>query len=382
MQTQSRLSSIDVLRGAVMLLMALDHARDFFHDSRTVPEELAQPGAALFLTRWLTHFCAPAFVLLAGVSIWLWQARGRTRAETSRYLLSRGFWLLLLEWSVVHFAWFFQFSGFFVLQVIAAIGAAMLVMAALVHLPRSAVFALGLLIVLAHNGLDRFDAMDAYQGRSAWYLLHQKGLVPLTSRIVFWVQYPLLPWIGVMALGYGAGPVFSWPAERRRRWLIALGISITLAFVLLRATSDYGDPVPWAQQANGEAAWMRFLNCQKYPPSLDFLAMTLGPALLFLGLIEHGAGRLGAWLRVFGRVPLFYYVAHLYLLHAAADLARWMRGEPRVDPLRGVFPEESAPWALWVTYLAWVSAVLLLYRPCRWYADFKRARRSSLWTYL
>jgi len=386
--TRQRLASIDVLRGVVMVLMALDHARDYFHDVNVIVEDTPDPGAALFLTRWVTHFCAPVFVFLAGTSVYLWRSRGRTQRETSFYLLSRGLWLIVLEWTAVHYGWFFEFTGLFLAQVIFAIGVAMIALSLLTLLPHRAVLAIGLAIVAGHNLLDRYDCQvetlaDTFECNPWWLLLHQEGLVMVSQAhgLLLMAKYPLLPWIGVMAAGYGTGPVFLMDAPRRRRWLLGCGAAATVLFVLLRATSSYGDLVPWNRQANGGAAWITFLNCEKYPPSLQFLLMTLGPALLFLWAVDGGAGAWGRVMATYGRVPLFYYVAHIYLLHAASDVVYLLRLGAVPRPLSGVFPEGYGG-PLWSAYVAWAAVVVVLYLPCRWYARVRKRSGSHLLTYL
>ena len=389
MVERSRLDSVDILRGAVMVLMALDHARDFFHDARIVPEDVADPGAALFLTRWVTHFCAPVFVFLAGTSVFLWRSRGRSAGEVSRYLLTRGLWLVVLEWTLVHFGWFFTFTaGWFIGQVILAIGAGMIVLAALVHLPQRAVLAVGIAIVAGHNLLDAGDCevdpsdpMTFFGCEWWWILLHQEGPVQVLPWFNLWIKYPLLPWVGVMALGYGFGEIFLRPSDARRRSLIGAGAAMTLLFVLLRATSAYGDKVPWAEQTRGGAAWITFLNTEKYPPSLQFLLMTLGPSLLFLAFADRGAGAFGRVMATYGRVPLFFYLAHIYVLHAAADAMYLVRLGERPDALRGIFPEGYGG-PLWGAWAAWLATAAALYLPCRWYGNVKRRNPSRLLTYL
>jgi uncharacterized membrane protein len=299
----------------------------------------------------------------------------------------------VLEWTVVHYGWFLQFTGFFVAQVIFVIGVAMIALSLLVLLPHRAVLAIGIAIVAGHDLLDRYDCAaesmaDTLRCDPWWLLLHQEGLVMVTERLFLAVKYPVLPWIGVMALGYGFAEVFLLDGARRRRWLVAMGGAMTALFVLLRATSSYGDPVPWREQAHGGAAWITFLNCEKYPPSLQFLLMTLGPALLFLAAVDRGSAASGAVLRAFervmatfGRVPLFYYVAHVYLLHVASDLIYLVRLGERPRILAGSFPEGYGN-PLWAAYAAWIAAVVLLYFPCRWYAGVRRRSGSKLLTYL
>jgi uncharacterized membrane protein len=368
----TRLVAVDVVRGAVMVVMALDHVRDFFSDARFDPTDLARATPALFLTRWVTHFCAPLFVLLAGTSAWLHGARGLAPRELARFLLLRGLWLVALEVTVVRLGWTFNFDYSLIIgQVIWAIGWSMVALAGLVFLPVPAVAAVGLALVAGHNLLDGVGS-----GSGIWMVLHVPGRVAITPGMTLFVAYPLLPWIGVMAAGYALGPWLARPRAERRRGLLALGLASTLAFVVLRATSLYGDPRPWT--GGGVLA---FLNTTKYPPSLQFLLMTIGPGLLLLGLADREAGPAAGLLATFGRVPLFYYVLHLYLIHALAVAATLAVGGP-VDALFSTLFMIGGPpgygWSLGVVYAVWLGVVLALLPPCRWFADVKR-RRSDPW---
>lgn len=384
--TRPRLESVDALRGLVMVLMALDHARDFFADIRLDPTDLASASTGLFLTRWVTHVCAPVFVFLAGASAWLWASRGRSRAELSRLLVTRGLWLVVLEFTVVTLGWWSTFAvRAFFLQVIAAIGVAMVVLAALVHLGRRAVLVYGLAVVLGHDALGGLAAAGAWLPGWLWTLLEVQGPIALTESTTLLVLYPLLPWTGVLALGYAFAPLLELPRPRRRRLVAGLGLALSLAFVLLRAGNLYGDPTPWSSQDGALRTLLSFVNCGKYPPSLCFLLMTLGPALALLAALD--GARLAGWARplpVFGRVPLFFYVAHLYLISfgaAALNLVQHGEWAPVFPLLWGPIPH----WFgrdLWVAYVAWALVVALLFVPCRAYGRLKRTSRSRVLTYL
>ena len=378
-----RLYAIDGLRGIVMILMALDHVRDYFGDFTQNPTDLSTATAGLFLTRWVTHFCAPVFVFLAGTAAWLYGSRGRERGEIARFLLTRGLWLIVLEYTVVHFAWTNTFTnGIFFVQVIAAIGVSMVALAGLVFLPRAAIAGVGLVLVLGHNLLDPIVPADV--GRPwLWTLVHEGGPVPLADGVFLFVIYPLLPWIGVMALGYAFGPLTRRPRAERRAIFLKLGLALTLAFVVLRWANVYGDPGPWEAQDSALFTFLSFLNCQKYPPSLLYLLMTLGPSIALLAALDREPGALGRAAVVFGRVPLFYYVVHLFVIHQAArafyrigygeSFSAIGEGLPML--IRGVPP-------LPVVYAAWVLVVLALYPLCAWYARRKRLGTSPLWSYL
>jgi uncharacterized membrane protein len=377
-----RTRSIDLLRGGVIVLMVLDHARDFFVGVGPGPTLLATTTLPLFLTRWLTHFCAPVFVLLAGVSAQLYaQKRGLPAAR--HFLLTRGLWLVVLELTIVRFAWIPEpFYHFVLLQVIWVLGWAMVALAGLSYLPTRAVVALGALIVVGHNALDRFDRGNFGQLEPVWNLLHERAMLKLDGSHRVFVSYPFLPWLGVVSLGFGLGAWFRKPAAERQRLLIRCGAAATLGFVLLRALNVYGDPVPWSDQARGSAfTVLSFLNCQKYPPSLAYLLMTLGPALIVLGLLERVPSRSWQPLVTFGRVPLFFYVAHLYLLRfSAAPLAFARFGPSAFQPPPG--HAGSPEYPLWTAYVALIVALLLLYPACRWFARKKAESRSPWLSYL
>ena len=363
-----RVESIDLVRGMVMVLMVLDHVRDFFGDSRVDPTDLAETTPALFFTRWITHFCAPTFVLLAGIGASLRGAR-RSRGELSRYLLVRGAWLIFLEQTWGNVFLFFTYPHFVLALVLWAIGWSMIALAALIYLPRAVTGLLGVAMIAGHNLFDgvRFDGNLA---SPIWGILHAPGLRRLPGDIPILVGYPLIPWIGVMAIGYAIGPLFLRPTGRRRPILFAAGLGAIAGFVVLRALNGYGDPRPWSTQANPVFTAMSFLNCQKYPPSLLFLLMTLGVSGLGLAALDRGAGRLVAPLRVVGRVPLFFYLLQWPLAHGLAVLAATLRG----DSIGWMFrfpPFQSPPGygeSLLTVYLFWAITVLLLYFPSRWYA--------------
>ena len=372
-RTAARVSSVDVVRGAVMVLMALDHVRDYVTNQRFPPEDLSRASATLFATRWVTHFCAPAFSLLAGVGIGLWMSRGRSKAEASRFLVTRGLWLVLLDLTVSAIGWQFGFNLIPVYAlVIWALGWSIVVMGALVHLPRAAVATIAIVTIAGHNLLDGVAASPF------WRVLHVPGFV-IPGKL--FIGYPLVPWFAVMALGYVLADIYRWEAERRRRLLLRAGLMMTVAFVVIRYANGYGNPFPWSAQRSAALTVASFLNVLKYPPSLDFLLMTLGPVFVALGLLEGKRGRFLDWLSVYGRVPLFYYIVHIYLAHAVGmTLALIQGGELRRIPV--VTDPGSIPaWygvSLPGVYLAWAIVVVAMYFPCRWYAGLK-ARRSDWW---
>jgi uncharacterized membrane protein len=378
-----RVDSIDLLRGLIMVLMLLDHTRDFFGSSAVNPRDVNDP--ALFLTRWVTHFCAPLFIFLAGLSAFLYGARGRTRQELSLFLLTRGAWLVLLELSVVLFGWTFNPAfNFFVLQVIWAIGWSMIALAGLIYLPRVALVAFALAMIAGHNLLDGIKAEQLGGFGSFWLLLHEPGFLQLAPGIKVLAVYPLVPWIAVMAAGYAFGPVMNFPERQRRRWLIGTGVSLVGVFVVLRALNVYGDPVAWQPSASWSARVLSFINCEKYPPSLLYLAMTLGPGLIALALFENARGRLAGWLITFGAVPFFYYIVHIYLIHVVAIAAAAFAGADLAwlfqDPI-GTKPNGYGV-SLPLIYVLWFAFLLALYPLCRWFAALKQRRHDWWLSYL
>ena len=380
-----RIESVDLLRGLVMVIMALDHAREYFHHATPLfdPTDLSRTTPALFLTRWVTHFCAPVFVFLAGTGAFLSGARGKTQGEVSRFLLTRGLWLLLLELTVIRLAWTFDPTYRVTpLQVIWAIGWSMVALSALVRLPAWAVTAFGAAMIALHNLLDPVAPASFGPLGWLWAILHTGGpLEPVPGR-QFIALYPLTPWIGVMAAGYGCGQLLTLDGERRRRLLLRLGTGLTLGFVVLRALNLYGDPRPWAAQESGLFTFFSFINTQKYPPSLLFLLMTLGPSLVALRLFDRGAGALSWPFVTFGRVPLFYYALHLYLIHALALSLAIARHGSRLGEafVNGVPP--YFVYGLPTVYAVWIGVVVVLYFPCRWFAGLKRRRRDAWLSYL
>jgi len=376
-----RLSSVDMLRGLVIVVMTLDHVRDYFTSARFDATDLTQTTAALFLTRWVTHFCAPTFVLLAGTSAWL-AGRRRSRGELAGFLLKRGLWLVLLEFTLVSFAWYlnFRFELGLRAQVIWAIGVSMITLAGLVYLPRSTILAIAVAIIAGHNLLDGITPLDAGRLETLWRVLHVQG--QLAGLPVF-VTYPLLPWIGVMALGYLLGPVLDLPSDQRRRTLVRLGLAMIAGFLLLRTLNVYGDPAPWSPQRNGLKTLLSFINVTKYPASLQFLLITLGPALAGLAFLERLRGPVAEWLRVFGQVPLFYYVAHLYVIHLAAIAGGALQGFPVGEMAKSYRQLPSTyGYGLPVIYLVWIAVVVGLYPFCRWFGIKKQGGRGWWWSYL
>jgi len=389
-----RLASVDIVRGLVMVVMALDHARDFFslQSVQGDPERLADPGLALFFTRWVTHFCAPTFVFLAGVGAFLSLGRGRDRAALSRFLVTRGLWLVVCEFTLVNIGWTFRPDlTFVVAQVIWALGISMIVLAALLWLPRWAVAAVGVAMIVGHNALAGVDAALVGQAQAwaldgahaapldamgrLWSVVHVPRLVSFGFTTVL-VRYPLIPWVGVMAAGYAFGPVLRLADAERRRTLLRVGLALLVGFVLLRASNVYGNPEPWSVKDSAANTLISFVNVEKYPPSLLFLMLTLGTGLLLLRAAERWTGPLASALETFGRVPMFYYLLHVPLIHLLAVGV----GLAMYGPAALSIGLESAPagwgFGLVVVYLVWMVVVVALYPVCRWYAGVKARRRD------
>jgi uncharacterized membrane protein len=389
--SRQRVEAIDALRGGVMIIMALDHVRDFIHRGAMTgsPTDLATTTPILFLTRWITHICAPTFMFTAGLGAFLWWQRGRTRRELSVFLLTRGLWLCLLEITVMRLAYNFTFSRDYpvLLVVLWVLGLCMIVLAALVWLPLRALAIVSVVMIVLHNALDGVSAAQLGSAAPLWNLLHQPGPFGLAGTTVI-IAYPLVPWIAVMALGFCAGRLFQMEREVRRRYFTIIGGGATAGFVMLRALNVYGDPQPWTTQDSPVYTVLSFLNTTKYPPSLAFLLMTLGPALLILSWLDRPGLTASNPVVVIGRVPLFYFVTHFYLAHVAAvvlaiityggkALAFAFIPLPSTGGPADRFPPQFG-YDLWVAYLVWIAIVLGLYPVCRWFAGIK-ARRRDWW---
>ena len=380
---RTRIGSVDVVRGAVMVFMALDHVRDFVSRDHFQPENLARGTAALFATRWITHFCAPTFFLLAGVGIGIAMQRGRTAAQMSRYLVTRGLWLLVLELIITPIGWRFSFQLLPAFAVVLwALGWSMIAMAALIRLPHRVLAALALIVIATHNLTDgvRADSLGAFGW--LWQFLHVPGFV-IPGKLL--VAYPLIPWVAVMAIGFVLADVYSWDAERRRRSLLLWGGAAAALFVVLRALNGYGDPGPWQTQRTGALTVASFFNVRKYPPSLLFLLMTLGPALIALALTENSRGRVARWLSVYGRVPMFYYVVHIFVAHLTGALIALAQGGHLMAIPVMTNPDAIPAWyglSLGGVYVAWACVVAAMYYPCKAMAQLKERRRDWWLSYL
>jgi len=390
-----RIQSVDALRGAIMMLMAIDHIRDYVARSaqQFLPTDLTRTTPAIFFTRWVTHFCAPVFVLTAGLGAYFWISRGdHSKSELSRLLITRGIWLIILEVTILRLILFSQLSvtvNPVILIILWAIGISMIGLAGLIYLPMPVIAAVSVAIIALHNLLDRVSAERF--GRSAWIwdILHQQNAFSFHG-ITFVTAYPVLPWIGVMAGGYCLGTVFEWDAHRRQWFLVRMGLALLAAFVVVRAVNIYGDPLRWSHQASPVFTVLSFLNVRKYPPSLDFLLMTLGPATVVMAWLEKFHFHFTNPLIVFGRVPFFYYGAHLLLAHLIAIGMNFVRygaksflliAPPSMGSSNELFPVDFG-FPLWTVYAVWVVVLLLLYPACLWFARLKQRRHDWWLTYL
>lgn len=377
-----------------MIIMALDHIRDFLSYAAMSfsPTDLTRTTPAIFFTRWITHFCAPVFAFTAGIGAFLWLGKNRTTAQLSKFLLTRGVWLVFLELTLLRFILFGEYrytNTLLILSVIWMLGLCMIVLAAAIHIPARWLAFLSVAIILTHNAFDKIQNMQSGSAAWLWDILHQQAGFPLGSLIVI-TAYPLVPWVAVVALGYCFGPVLRWEPARRQSFLFKLGSAMTIAFVLLRAWNHYGDLVPWSPQPSSLFTFLSFLNCTKYPPSLDFLLMTLGPALILMALLERVSLSPQNPVVVFGRVPFFYFTLHLAVFHLVTIVMNGIRygfsklvlmPPPSMGGPRDQFPANFG-YPLWVVYVVWIAVLFALYPICRWFANLKQRRRDWWLSYL
>ena len=378
-----------------MVLMALDHARDYFHLGALVndPTALSTTTPVIFFTRFITHFCAPVFVFLAGTSAFLYGSR-KTKPALSKFLFTRGLWLIFVEIVIMNFIWFFDIRySTILLQVIFAIGISMIVLGILIYLPQKAILVLALLLIAGHNLLDGITMEGKSFSSIIWYILHQHSFIKFSENFVMIFDYPLLPWMGVMALGYCFGGLYTkdFNVNMRKKWLLYLGLGSTALFFILRGINIYGDLVPWTTQKNTIYTIMSFFNVTKYPPSLSFLLVTLGPALLFLYATETIKNRFTDFFLVFGRVPFFYYVLHILIIHFFALMILVITGgdwKLMILDWKAIVLSESLladgklasyGYSLWVVYLIWIGIVLLLYPLSKKYMIYKASNKDKWW---
>lgn len=388
LKTSYRIDSIDLLRGLVMVIMALDHTRDFFHAEAWTddPLNLATTTPFLYFTRWITHFCAPVFVFLAGSSAWF-QSQRKSKKDLSGFLISRGLWLVFIEVFVITFAFSFDVHYSTIgLQTIWSIGISMIVLGLVIWLPFASIFALGSIIVLGHNSLDYYEAsMKSSPGW--WYdMLHSGGIHKLWGNHTLFFFYPFLSWSGLMMLGYCFGKLFtSYQGLQRKKILIWLGIGAILFFIALRSINEYGNPGHWSAQKNTLYTFLSFMDVHKYPPSLLYMCATIGPAILFLAFAGNTKTRLTKFITVYGRVPFLYYVLHFFLIHILSAIFFFARGHSFAEGLKdqaGLVPKFMVPgegYSLWIVYGVWLFVVLSLYPVCKWFSDYKLKHKEKKW---
>jgi uncharacterized membrane protein len=397
--SRNRIQSIDILRGLIMVIMALDHVRDFFYKApaeggaslATSPTDLATTTPALFFTRWITHFCAPLFIFLAGTSIFL-MSQKKTRSELSLFLIKRGIWLVVVEIILITFAWTFNpFYNFIILQVIWAIGVSMIILGLLIHLPIKVLLVIGLIIVFGHNLLDYPTINNGLKGGLIADLLYFSNfsVYNLDATHIFIIVYAIIPWTGVMLLGYCFGKWFTSQVDplKRRKILLLMGFGLLTVFLVLRFINNYGDPVAWSKQPRGSVfSFLSFININKYPPSLDFLSVTIGGGLIALALLEGVKSKLAEFFRVYGRVPMFYYILHLYLIHLIGVIVFFAEGfstDQIVTPNNPfLFRPSEFGFGLLGVYTVWIIVVLILYPLCKKYDRYKSTHQKWWLSYL
>jgi uncharacterized membrane protein len=391
---KKRIQSIDILRGLAIIVMALDHTRDYFHSDAMIfaPLDLARTSVPLFFTRWITHFCAPVFMFLAGTSAFLVGQR-KTKKELSVFLLARGLWLIFLELTFVNFGWTFNIHfPFFVLGVIWALGISMIVLSFLHYLPYRVVLGVGILLVAGHNLLDSIHVPGNSFKSFLWSALHDSTFANESNQLIIKdhaviIDYPVLPWIGVVALGYCFGNLYKadMDARTRTKSLLIFGSVSILVFILLRFVNVYGDPHPWVIQKSTVGTILSWLKVTKYPPSLQFILLTVGAAMFFLAVAEKGLKVFGKAIMHIGRVPMFFYLAHIYLIHTLALFAAKFSGYNWNEtisqkPLTPIIKGYGVPLA--IVYLIWLIVILLLYPLCKWYDDYKSRHKKWWLSYL
>lgn len=380
-----RILSIDIVRGLVMVIMALDHVRDFLHFSALThnPTNLATTTPAIFFSRWITHLCAPTFVFLSGVSVYL--AIKRSDISNRRnFLLKRGLFLILLEFTIINFAlWFDVEFRILILQVIAAIGAGFIVLSFLLKVSPRVLGIIGLVIIFTHNLLQLAPASGSSFVNVLRNVLFTPGIQQVSPDFMFLISYPLVPWIAIMLLGYSFGRLFEKPAEARSKALAWIGVGGLLLFIALRMVNTYGDPSPWSEQKNTLFTMLSFVNVTKYPPSLLFILLFIGMALVLLWFSEKLPRKLQEVLAVYGRVPLFYYLLHLWLIRLALFVMVFVQGFEWKDlsfaPFQLGRPTAPSGIGLAGVLVVWLMIVAILYPVCKWYGNYKMNHSEKKW---
>lgn len=383
LQATNRIQSIDLLRGLVMIIMALDHTRDFLHWSAMMykPLDLTYTTPAIFLTRWITHICAPVFMFLAGTSAFL-VGQHKSKKQLSFFLFTRGLWLMILDLTVIGFGWTFNiyFPAFF-FDTLWALGVSMVALSVLIYLPYYIILTIGVLIVAAHNLLDNFHVTGNNLKAFLWDEMHDQRVFNFHGHTIV-TAYPVLSWIGIIALGYCFGAFYKkeFTAAKRKKWFIWIGCTAIILFILLRALNVYGDMQLWAYQKSGLFTFLSFINVTKYPPSLLYTLITLGPAILFLAFAENYINTFTKIISTYGRVPMFYYLLHIFLIHFIAMVATQLTGFGWRAMITDDFPQvKGFGFSLITIYLIWIALVLALYPLCKWYDNYKKNHKENWW---
>lgn len=385
----NRIKSIDVTRGFVMVIMALDHVRDFMNTTSMTmdPTNLQTTTTLLFFTRWITHLCAPAFVFLSGVSAFISFWRAENKSEIRKFLLTRGIWLIVLEFSLVNFAlWFDIHFRLELFEVIAAIGSGFIILSLLLSLPSRIIGITGIIIIFCHNMLQGIALPSNSAAAFIFSVLFRPNLIQLSTDLSFFTAYPVIPWLGIMLTGFSCGEFFKMPQENRMKIFLKAGVAMIIVFAAIRFINYYGDPSKWSVQKSPLFTFLSFINLTKYPPSLLFSLLFIGITLLVLFISEKITGKFTEFLSVYGKVPLFYFVVHLYVIHAIMFLILFIQGFTSNVFVFGVFkngrPEAGGGVGLALIYLIWIGVVILLYPLCRWYGKMKSGHRYKLLRYL
>lgn len=380
-----RIQSIDVVRGIVMVIMALDHTRDILHVSSITnsPTDLQTTTPALFLTRWITHFCAPSFVFLSGASAFLSSRRTNDVASARRFLLTRGIWLVILEFTVVNFGvWFDPHFATFLFDVIATIGTGFIVLSLLLRASTKTILVLGIGIIFLHNLSTYIPVGDASLMKRIGMMLVLPGAIPLGKGVLFVMGYPPLPWLGIMLVGFASGQLFTYPVKKRQAIFARVGIAALLLFLVVRGINMYGDSLPWTVQKNEVFTVLSFINVTKYPPSLAFCLLTLGVMFLLLSIFESVHNKFVEVTSVYGKVPLFYFLVHWYIIHPLMFIIVFLQGYHASDLVFGFNlgrPKGPSGVSLLLTYVIWIGVVILLYPLCKWYGRYKETHREKKW---
>ncbi|TAL72203.1 MAG: DUF1624 domain-containing protein [Bacteroidetes bacterium] len=379
-----RIESIDTTRGLVMVIMALDHVRDFMHKTSMSqdPTNLQTTTTLLFLTRWITHLCAPTFVFLSGISAFISFKRQNNLSESRRFLLTRGIWLVILEFTFVNFAlWFDIHFSLFLMEVIAAIGLSFIVLSFLLKLPSRVIGISGILIIFGHNLLQGVSIPENPMAVLFSSVLFRPNLMHVSHGFTFFTAYPLVPWLGILLAGFACGELFELSPELRKKMFLKIGIGVLLLFLLIRFINIYGDPSKWAVQKSTLFSFLSFFNLTKYPPSLLFSLLFIGITLIVLYLSERKKFRFTEILSVYGRVPLFYFVLHLFIIHSLMFIMLYIQGFSSKEFIFGAFkngrPASGGGVELYVIYLIWIGVVALLYPVCKWYGNYKSEHREN-----